>query len=102
MDFNSSIKTYLEVGSYAFGRIIISAFMYIELYLVPTRFLILERDGLHKLFPNVGFEVAGHHVGGKHICSRIRGFTFNVVEGFEFAIICISRWCFINSCHFVG
>ncbi|XP_007032545.2 PREDICTED: vacuolar amino acid transporter 1 isoform X1 [Theobroma cacao] len=68
MDADSNIRTYPDIGEHAFGnkgRLIVSVFMYIELYLVATGFLILEGDNLQKLFPNVDFEVAGLTVGGK-------------------------------------
>ncbi|XVE68142.1 hypothetical protein DITRI_Ditri09bG0045600 [Diplodiscus trichospermus] len=68
MDADSTISTYPDIGERAFGnkgRLIVSVFMYIELYLVATGFLILEGDNLQNLLPNVEFEVAGLTVGGK-------------------------------------
>ncbi|XWS30255.1 hypothetical protein CRYUN_Cryun24cG0100800 [Craigia yunnanensis] len=68
MDADSSIRTYPDIGERAFGnkgRLIVSVFMYIELFLVATGFLILEGDNLQNLLPNVEFEVAGLTVGGK-------------------------------------
>ncbi|XVF58276.1 hypothetical protein PTKIN_Ptkin07bG0051900 [Pterospermum kingtungense] len=68
MDVDSSIRTYPDIGDRAFGtkgRVIVSIFMNIELYLVATGFLILEGDNLQNLLPNVEFEVAGLTVGGK-------------------------------------
>ena len=68
MDADSNIRTYPDIGEHAFGnkgRLIVSVFMYIELYLVATGFLILEGDNLQNLLPNVEFEVAGLTVGGK-------------------------------------
>lgn len=56
MDSNQQINTYPDIGYYAFGRkgrIIISSLTYLELYIIPTEFLILEGDNLHKLFPKV-------------------------------------------------
>ncbi|KAM3686809.1 hypothetical protein ACJW30_10G030100 [Castanea mollissima] len=70
LESNPSIKTYPDIGYHAFGRkgrIIVSTFTYLELYLVPTGMLILEGDNLFKLFPNVSMEVAGHYIGGKQI-----------------------------------
>ena len=67
---NPSIKTYPDKGYHAFGRkgkIIVSIFTYLELYLVPTGILILEGDHLFNLFPNVSMEVAGLYIGGKEI-----------------------------------
>ncbi|KAI5352662.1 PREDICTED: vacuolar amino acid [Prunus dulcis] len=68
MDANLHIKTYPDIGHVAFGqkgRITISIFMYLELYFVAVEFLILEGDNLNKLFPNMGFNMAGIKVGGR-------------------------------------
>ncbi|KAK8592880.1 hypothetical protein V6N13_043496 [Hibiscus sabdariffa] len=68
MDSDSNIRTYPDIGKLAFGnkgRVIVSIFMYTELYLVATGFLILEGDNLHNLFPDMEFEVAGLTIGGK-------------------------------------
>lgn len=76
MDFSPSIKTYPDIGWHAFGRkgrIIVSTFIYMELYLVPTGYLILEGDNLHKLFPDVGFKVGGHDFGGKKLFTIVAG-----------------------------
>ncbi|XVE83775.1 hypothetical protein DITRI_Ditri16bG0113600 [Diplodiscus trichospermus] len=65
---HSSIRTYPDISKRAFGnkgRLIVSVFVYIELYLVATGFLILEGDNLQNLLPNVEFEVAGLTIGGK-------------------------------------
>lgn len=73
---NPEIKTYTEVGSAAFGRkgrFIVSTFTYLELYLVPTGFLIMEGDNLHKLFPNAGFHVGSHEIGGKELFVMMAG-----------------------------
>ncbi|CAK9174229.1 unnamed protein product [Ilex paraguariensis] len=62
------IKTYPDIGQLAFGskgRVMISTFMYLELYLVAVEFLILEGDNLHKLFPNAYLHIGGHTIGGK-------------------------------------
>ncbi|KAI3973315.1 hypothetical protein MKX01_020690 [Papaver californicum] len=37
------------------GRMIVSSFMYLELFVVATGFLILEGDNLSNLFPNMSF-----------------------------------------------
>ncbi|KAG6708542.1 hypothetical protein I3842_06G086000 [Carya illinoinensis] len=69
MAANPIIKTYPDIGEAAFGykgRAMTSIFMYLELYLVAVEFLILEGDNLHKLFPDMGFKVAGLRVGGKN------------------------------------
>lgn len=68
MDSKSLVKTYPDIGELAFGqwgRIIVSFFMYLELYLVATEFLILEGDNLDKLFPSAKFNVGRLKIGGK-------------------------------------
>lgn len=68
MEADSNISTYPDIGDRAFGkkgRVLISIFMYTELYLVATGFLILEGDNLQNLFPNVELEMAGFHLGGR-------------------------------------
>ncbi|KAJ8771876.1 hypothetical protein K2173_027053 [Erythroxylum novogranatense] len=76
VDSNSSIKTYSDISSYALGRrgrIFISIFQFVEVYLVPTGFLILEGNNLHKLFPHVGLKAHGHTVEGKKFFIIISG-----------------------------
>uniref|UniRef100_A0A9I9CX42 Amino acid transporter transmembrane domain-containing protein n=1 Tax=Cucumis melo TaxID=3656 RepID=A0A9I9CX42_CUCME len=68
MDAKSDIRTYPEVGELAFGnngKIVVSVFMYVELYLVATGFLILEGDNLNNMFPDVGFELFGLRIAGQ-------------------------------------
>nr|POE81525.1 vacuolar amino acid transporter 1 [Quercus suber] len=68
MDANPTIKNYPDIGEVAFGckgRAIVSMFLYLELYLVAVAFLILEGDNLDKLFPDMGFKIAGLKVRGK-------------------------------------
>ncbi|KAM4132916.1 hypothetical protein ACJW30_01G288800 [Castanea mollissima] len=70
MDMDSDIITYTDIGSHAFGnkgRILVSVFMNMELFLVATDFLILEGDTLDNLFPDTGFEIAGIKIEGKQI-----------------------------------
>ena len=60
MDMDSDIRTYPDIGNQAFGnkgKILVSVFMNMELFLVATEFLILEGDTLSYLFPNTGFEI---------------------------------------------
>nr|CAD1826487.1 unnamed protein product [Ananas comosus var. bracteatus] len=55
MKADPRIRTYPDIGEFAFGylgRIFVSVFMYLELYLVAIGFLILEGDNLDKLFPD--------------------------------------------------
>ncbi|KAA8547983.1 hypothetical protein F0562_004412 [Nyssa sinensis] len=68
MDVDPNIRTYPDIGERAFGskgRLLISVFMNLELYLVATGFLILEGDNLNNLLPDMGFEIAGLQIGGK-------------------------------------
>ncbi|VVB14560.1 unnamed protein product [Arabis nemorensis] len=70
MDMDPLLRTYPDIGYKAFGntgRIIVSIFMNLELYLVATSFLILEGDNLNKLFSNVGFNFMGIEFGGKQM-----------------------------------
>ncbi|KAK1359546.1 Vacuolar amino acid transporter 1 [Heracleum sosnowskyi] len=67
MDADSSIRTYPDIGERAFGRkgrVLVSTFMNLELYLVATGFLILEGDNLNNLLPGMGFEISGFRIGG--------------------------------------
>ncbi|RZC60855.1 hypothetical protein C5167_022612 [Papaver somniferum] len=68
IDVSSKIRTYPDIGEYAFGkkgRMLVSSFMYLELYVVATGFLILEGDNLSNLFPNMSFTLAGVRVYGQ-------------------------------------
>ncbi|KAF2298849.1 hypothetical protein GH714_028307 [Hevea brasiliensis] len=68
MDEDPAIKTYPDIGLRAFGykgRALVSIFIYLELFLAAVEFLILEGDNLNKLFPNMGFRVAGLKIEGK-------------------------------------
>ncbi|KAF8094871.1 hypothetical protein N665_0351s0038 [Sinapis alba] len=68
MNADRSIKTYPDIGERAFGRpgrIIVSVFMHLELYLVTTGFLIVEGDNLHNLFPGFNIKMIGLRLNGK-------------------------------------
>ncbi|OIT25882.1 PREDICTED: vacuolar amino acid transporter 1-like [Nicotiana attenuata] len=68
MSASQTINTYADIGQFAFGKkgkIIISTFMYLELYLVAVEFLMLEGDNLQKLFPNANIHVGDLKIGGK-------------------------------------
>ncbi|KAF3792512.1 Vacuolar amino acid transporter 1 [Nymphaea thermarum] len=63
MDANPCIRTYQDIGGLAFGtkgRTIVVVLLFCELYLVAVEFLILEGDGLAKLFPTMSFRVGAH------------------------------------------
>uniref|UniRef100_A0A803M7S7 Amino acid transporter transmembrane domain-containing protein n=1 Tax=Chenopodium quinoa TaxID=63459 RepID=A0A803M7S7_CHEQI len=68
MDANPRIKTYAEIGEFAFGKIgkrVLSIILYIDLYLALTGYLIVEGDNLHDLFPKVKTNFHGINIGGK-------------------------------------
>nr|XP_016510812.1 PREDICTED: vacuolar amino acid transporter 1-like [Nicotiana tabacum] len=68
MDFDPTIRSYPDIGDRAFGkagRILVSVFMNLELYLVATGFLILAGDNLHNLLPEANFCFWGLSIGGK-------------------------------------
>ncbi|RZC58351.1 hypothetical protein C5167_005645 [Papaver somniferum] len=68
MDVSSKIRTYPDIGEHAFGKkgkTIVSSFMYLELYVVATGFLILEGDNLSNLFRNMSFTLAGVTISGQ-------------------------------------
>ncbi|PHT83655.1 hypothetical protein T459_12098 [Capsicum annuum] len=68
MDFDPTITSYPDIGDRAFGtsgRILVSVFMNLELYMVATGFLIIAGDNIHSLLPDVNFEFWGLEVGGK-------------------------------------
>ncbi|XP_010551853.1 PREDICTED: vacuolar amino acid transporter 1 isoform X2 [Tarenaya hassleriana] len=70
MDMDPLLASYPDIGHKAFGktgRLIVSIFVNLELYLVGTSFLILEGDNLDKLFPSVGFHLFGLHLGGRQM-----------------------------------
>ncbi|KAI3499030.1 hypothetical protein L1887_34822 [Cichorium endivia] len=67
MDSDPRIKTYPDIGEAAFGRkgsLVISTFLYLELFLVACGFLIMGGDNLHKLFPKKSFDIFGMNIGG--------------------------------------
>lgn len=62
MEFDPRIKSYIDIGNYAYGnigKIIVSIILYLDLYMVTTGFLILEGDNLHNLFPLISFDILG-------------------------------------------
>ncbi|KAF0908730.1 hypothetical protein E2562_028166 [Oryza meyeriana var. granulata] len=70
MDADAAIRTYPDIGERAFGwagRLVVSAFMYAELYLVATGFLILEGDNLDKLFPSACVSLGTVSLAGKQL-----------------------------------
>ncbi|XP_006287705.2 amino acid transporter AVT1J [Capsella rubella] len=70
MDMDPLLRSYPDIGYKAFGntgRVVVSIFMNLELYLVATSFLILEGDNLNKLFSNVGFNFMGFELQGKQM-----------------------------------
>ncbi|KAK9121379.1 hypothetical protein Syun_018996 [Stephania yunnanensis] len=68
MNAHPFIRTYSHIGKFAFGykgKVLVSLFLYLELYLVAIEFLILEDDNLNKLFPNMSFKVGNLKIQGK-------------------------------------
>ncbi|KAL2934686.1 Amino acid transporter AVT1I, partial [Bienertia sinuspersici] len=68
MDANPKIKTYAEIGEFAFGEVgkkVVSIVLYVDLYLVLTGYLILEGDNLNNLFPDINLHMNGVSIGGK-------------------------------------
>ncbi|KAL5805569.1 hypothetical protein ACOSQ4_028302 [Xanthoceras sorbifolium] len=68
MDADPNIRSYPDIGERAFGkkgRLLVSIFMNLELYLVATGFLILEGDNLQNLLPNVELKLGGLIIGGR-------------------------------------
>ncbi|KAF3794209.1 Vacuolar amino acid transporter 1 [Nymphaea thermarum] len=79
MEADPQVRTYQDVGDLAFGtkgRITISAFLFLELFLVAVEFLILEGDNLAKLFPQLSFRVGGHVIGGSRAFIIISALVF--------------------------
>ncbi|KAL6845755.1 hypothetical protein ACP4OV_024330 [Aristida adscensionis] len=70
MAADPAIRTYPDIGERAFGpggRLLVSAFMYAELYLVAVGFLILDGDNLDKLFPGAGVSLGPVSLTGKQL-----------------------------------
>ncbi|CAH8271162.1 unnamed protein product [Arabidopsis lyrata] len=70
MEMDPLLRSYPDIGYKAFGntgRVVVSIFMNLELYLVATSFLILEGDNLNNLFSNVGVNFMGLEFQGKQM-----------------------------------
>ncbi|WMV31425.1 hypothetical protein MTR67_024810 [Solanum verrucosum] len=70
MSVSPSINPYPDIGEFAFGnkgRILISIFLYLELYFVAIEFLILEGDNLQKLFPNAKIHFGCVKIVGREV-----------------------------------
>ncbi|XP_051117295.1 amino acid transporter AVT1J-like [Andrographis paniculata] len=68
MEVDPDIRSYPDIGHKAFGpkgRLLVSIFMNLELYLVATGFLILAGDNLHNLLPDVRIDVFGIVINGR-------------------------------------
>ncbi|XP_027352126.1 amino acid transporter AVT1I-like [Abrus precatorius] len=68
LDLNPNLRSYPDIGELAFGkigRLLVSAVIYTELYLVSTGFLILEGDNLNNIFPIGEFQIAGLTINGQ-------------------------------------
>ncbi|CAN6228412.1 unnamed protein product [Urochloa humidicola] len=65
-----ALRTYPDIGERAFGRggrLLVSAFMYAELYLVAIGFLILDGDNLDKLFPGARVTLGPISLAGRRL-----------------------------------
>ncbi|XP_056685200.1 amino acid transporter AVT1I-like [Spinacia oleracea] len=79
MDANPSIKSYDEIGEFAFGKLgkrVLSIVLYLDLYMALTGYLILEGDNLHDLFPNVKTNFHGISIGGNQTFVMIIAVAF--------------------------
>ncbi|KAM7269772.1 hypothetical protein ACFE04_025269 [Oxalis oulophora] len=68
MDYDPSIRTYLDIGEQAYGkkcRIFVMILINLELYLYAIGLLILEGDNLHKLFPEFAMGVGKFAINGR-------------------------------------
>ncbi|KAG6396055.1 hypothetical protein SASPL_142193 [Salvia splendens] len=69
MEADANIRTYPDIGEKAFGargRLVVSIFMNLELYLITIGFLILVADNLHNMFPNLEVSMQGWFVINGH------------------------------------
>ncbi|KAL6639910.1 hypothetical protein ACP70R_022220 [Stipagrostis hirtigluma subsp. patula] len=65
-----AIRTYPDVGQRAFGRggrLLVSAIMYAELYLIAVGFLIIDGDNLDKVFPGARVSLGPVSLAGKKL-----------------------------------
>lgn len=70
MQRSPNIKTYPDIGEFAFGhkgRVAVSVFMYLELYLVAIGFLILQGDNLDNLFPGASLRIGMLNIAAKQV-----------------------------------
>uniref|UniRef100_M8AX63 Amino acid transporter transmembrane domain-containing protein n=1 Tax=Aegilops tauschii TaxID=37682 RepID=M8AX63_AEGTA len=70
MDADPAIRTYPDIGQRAFGspgRLLVSSFLYAEVYLVAVGFLILDGDNLDKLFPGSSVALGPVSLAGKQL-----------------------------------
>ena len=95
MATDPEIKSYPNICCLAFGeigRLIITTFLYLELFLVAVEFLIMEADNLHQLIPKEKNSFIWNGIGLEkrfYIHDRCSCTTNNTVEGFKGSIFCM-------------
>ncbi|CAH9116050.1 unnamed protein product [Cuscuta europaea] len=74
LDSQPGLETYPDIGHAAFGptgRILLSIFLYVELYACCIEYIILEADNLSSLFPNAYLSLGGVRLDAHHLFALI-------------------------------
>ncbi|KAK9119262.1 hypothetical protein Scep_017355 [Stephania cephalantha] len=69
MNSHPLAKTYPDIGNIAFGykgKVMVSLFLYCELYFILIELLILEGDNLYKLFPHMSIKLGNVKIQGRN------------------------------------
>ncbi|RLN23064.1 vacuolar amino acid transporter 1-like [Panicum miliaceum] len=70
MAVDPAVRTFADIGERAFrrgGRLLVSGFMYAELYLIAIGYLIVDGDNLDKLFPGARVGLGPASLAGKQL-----------------------------------
>ena len=70
MAVDPAVRTFADIGERAFGRggrLLVSGFMYAELYLIAIGYLIVDGDNLDKLFPGARVSLGPASLAGKQL-----------------------------------